>query len=103
MQYRNPKGACGMLLSWLKNHRSSRSEALVSRRPRFPRRGVNLLLEPLETRTLLSVSIFVDGMNTTGVSDGSATRPFTTIRAAITAATAAAPEDAIIRIAQGTY
>src|SRR4051794_32172737 len=102
IQYRNAKGACIMLLSWLKYHRSFRSQALASRRPRLPRCGVTLLLEPLETRTLLSVSIFVDDSNTTGVTDGSATKPFTTIQAAVTAAPAA-PEDAIIRIAQGTY
>ena len=41
-----------MLLSWLKYHRSSRGQALASPRPRWPRRGVTLFLEPLETRML---------------------------------------------------
>ena len=57
----------------------------------------------METRTLLAASVFVDANNTTGVADGTALHPFSTVQAAVTAAVAAADPDTTIKVAQGTY
>jgi hypothetical protein len=88
---------------WIQNF--FRSLSLTSRRqrpaarPALPRHRACFRLEPLEDRTLLATSFFVDLNNVTGVSDGTALRPFTTIQAAVTAA----PDDTNIMVAQGTY
>jgi len=65
---------------------------------------VALRFEELEDRTVPATSLlYVDQNNTTGVADGTAATPFATIQAAVTAASAAASDDAIIKVAQATY
>src|SRR5436190_8441364 len=77
---------------WISNLFRSRTSPLLRHR-------AHLRLELLEDRNLLATSVFVDLNNITGIADGTALRPFTTLQAAVTAA----PDDSIIRVAQGTY
>ncbi len=87
-----------MLLNWLFPGAVSARNA-HSNRPRRPSHRTGSVLELLENRTLLAATLFVDANNHTGVANGSATKPFTSIQAAVTAAQA----DDVIKVARGTY
>lgn len=87
-----------MLLNWFRQGAVSARNAR-SNRPRRHSLRTGSVLELLENRTLLAATLFVDTNNHTGVANGSATKPFTTIQAAV----AAAQADDVIKVARGTY
>ena len=85
------------MFSWFRRREATGQRPSGEGRQPRARRGAVLHLQDLESRTLPAT--FVDANNTTGVEDGTALRPYTTVQAAVTAA----PANEVISVAQGTY